>query len=252
MTSRIVFDHRGATVTHTSWRTYAALAHTLSGSLKVLGHTVAGRLTPEVVDRLVARWVAHNFRLSKATLVGEGLEHVVVGQPYVLLSNHRSLLDIPSVVGTFPNRVRFVAKQELRRVPAFGRAMEVSGIVFVDRGNRERAIAQLKAAAPLIKGGTSLWIAAEGTRSRDGSLGTFKKGGFHTALDLGVPILPTWIDGTDRVLPADTFGSVTGQRVTVRYGAPISTEGCERSDLPELMAGTRETMRALAGAAVRQ
>jgi 1-acyl-sn-glycerol-3-phosphate acyltransferase len=195
---------------------------------------------------VVDRWVRHNFRLSRATLVGEGLEHIEPGQPYVLLSNHRSLLDIPAVCGTFPGRVRFVAKMELRSVPAFGTAMETAGIVFVDRKNRERAIAQLRAARPLIEGGTSLWIAAEGTRSRDGELGPFKKGGFHTALDLQVPILPTWITGTDDVLPPDTFHSVTGQRVTVAYGPPVPTAGCIRDDLPALMAETRQRMLQLA------
>jgi 1-acyl-sn-glycerol-3-phosphate acyltransferase len=221
----IVSDHRGADVEATTWRTLAVFGHTLSSSARIAGRALVGRLTPERVDRRVARWCDHVFGISKTTLAVEGQEHVVPGTSYVLLGNHQSLLDIPAVCATFPGRVRFVAKQELRRVPVFGRAMAEAGIVFVDRSDRTRAIAQLQAARDLVAAGTSVWIAAEGTRSRDGTLGPFKKGGFHVARSLGAPILPTWVEGTLAVIPPGSLRSVTGQTVTVRYGAPIATRG---------------------------
>lgn len=243
--TRILVDHRGAPVRRTTWRTYLVLAHTLSGSAKVM---VRARDQGEV-DRIVERWCHHCFRLAQATLIGGGMEHVQPGRPYVLLSNHASLLDIPSVVLAFPGRLRFVAKQELRSVPVFGAAMEQAGIVFVDRKHRERAIEQLRAVHDRVHEGTSVWIAAEGSRSRDGRLGPFKKGGFHVAIQLGVPILPTWVEGTLDVLPPDQWASVTGQTVTVRFGPPIPTEGLGPADLDGLMERTRGAMLALAQAA---
>ena len=244
--ARVVFDHRGAPVERTSWRTFAVLAHTLSGSARIVGRGGAGRLRPEHVDRVLRRWCAHTFRLSRTTLVGHGLGNVAPGQPYVVLSNHQSLLDIPALSAAFPGRLRFVAKQELRGVPVFGRAIELAGGVFVDRGDRARAIEQLAAARERLAEGVSVWVAAEGTRARDGRLGPFKKGGFHVALALGVPILPAWVQGTLAVIPPDQWASVTGGRVDVRFGAPIPTAGLGRDELGALMARTRAAIEALA------
>lgn len=242
MTTRVVVDHRGSPVEATTWRTLAVFGHTFSASARVAGRAALGRLTPAHVDRRVARWCDHVFGLSRATLVVEGEERVPVGVSCVLLGNHQSLLDIPAICASFPGRVRFVAKQELRRIPVFGRAMEDAGIVFVDRADRAKAIAQLDAARALVAGGTSVWIAAEGTRSRDGALGPFKKGGFHVARALGAPILPTYVEGTLAVIPPGSLRSVTGQTVTVRYGAPIPTVG---RGVPELQAELRAALEAL-------
>ncbi len=226
----------------TRWRTLAVFAHTLSCSARI----VAG----QGVDPVLERWCGHVFGVSRTSLSAEGLDRFEHGKPYVLLSTHSSLLDIPSVCATFPGSVRFVAKAELRRVPIFGRAMAKAGILFVDRKNRAQAIEALSRADALVENGLSLWIAAEGGRSRDGTLGPFKKGPFHVALDLGVPLLPTWIDGTHTVIAAGSLRSLTGQHVHVSYGAPIETAGLGVDDLPDLMARSRVALDAL-GAAQR-
>ena len=244
--SDILVDHRGAPVERTTWRTYAVLAHTLSGSTRIVLRAGLGRLSQESVDRTVRRWCGHTFRLSKTTVTVSGRSHIAPGQVYVLLSNHQSLLDIPAVLEAFPGRLRFVAKEELRHVPVFGRAMEEAGVLFVDRKDRGKAIDALKGARRLAEQGISLWIAAEGTRSDDGALGPLKKGGIHTALDLGVPILPTWISGTLEVIPPRQWASVTGQTVSVRFGAPIPVEGLGRERLEELLQRVRTALTSLA------
>jgi 1-acyl-sn-glycerol-3-phosphate acyltransferase len=236
MSAEVRIDHQGSPVETTTWRTLLVFAHTFSASTRVAGRAAVGRLRPVNVDRVLDRWCDHVFGISKTTLRVEGAEHAR-GGPYVLLSNHQSLLDVPSVVASFPGRVSFVAKQELRRVPMFGRAMEAAGIVFVDRGDRAKAITQLTAARERLAEGTSVWIAAEGTRSKDGALGPFKKGGFHVAVGLEVPILPTWVEGTLGVIPPGSLRSVTGQTVTVRFGPPIpTTRRSVESLLPEVRA----------------
>ena len=239
----VLVDHRGAAVEATTWRTLAVFGHTFTASSRVVARGWVGRSSPASVDRTVGRWCAQVFGLSKTTLQVEGLGHVGRG-PYVLLSNHESLLDIPAVVTAFPHRLRFVAKQELRSVPMFGRAMARAGIVFVDRTDRAKAIGQLDSARALLRDGVSVWVAVEGTRSRDGTLGPFKKGGFHVARGLGVPILPTFVQGTSRVIPPGQLRSVTGQTVTVRFGPPIPTEGAA---LEALMADVRAALGRLAG-----
>lgn len=238
-------DHRGAPVERTTWRTMAVLAHTLSGSARVVARSAVRRLEPEHVDRIVERWCRHTFRLARATVTATGIERVDPGQPYVLLSNHDSLIDIPAMLVTFPGRLRFVAKQELGRVPVFGSAMRRAGVVLVDRGDRAKAIAQLDAVKERLGEGTSVWIAAWGSRNREGEPGPLKRGGFHVAMQLGVPILPTWITGSRSVIPPDQWASVTGQTVRVAYGEPIPTEGLDRADLDSLIAETRTALLAL-------
>lgn len=236
-------DHRGADVETTTWRTLRVFAHTFTGSSRVVVRSTIGRLRPAHVDRVVQRWCDHVFGVSRTTLIVEGAAHAA-GGPFVLLSNHQSLLDIPAVATAFPGRLTFVAKQELRAVPMFGRAMEAAGVVFVDRKDRARAIEQLGRARERLRDGTSVWIAAEGTRSRDGSLGPFKKGGFHVALGLGVPVLPTWVEGTLRVIPPGSLRSVTGQTVTVRFGPPLPTAG---ETVESLIPKVRAALLALGG-----
>lgn len=245
----ILVDHRGAPVRRSSWRTYVVLAQTLRRSASVVGRSVVRRLTPERADRLMQAWCDDIFDVAKVTLRVRGAERLERTRAYVLLSNHVSLLDTPCVIRSFPGVVRFLSKEELRSVPVFGAALERVGIVFVDRKNLTKAIGQLEGVKSAVQCGTSMWIAAEGTRSRDGRLHPFKKGGFHVAVAVGAPIVPVWIQGTLDVIPPDQWGSVTGQTVTVSYGEPIPTAGKTPADLPALMAETRASMLALAKAA---
>lgn len=239
-------DHRGARVRRSSWRTYLVLAQTLRRSVDVVGRSLVGRLTPEVAERLLQIWCDEIFNVAKVTLHVRGAERLEKTRAYVLLSNHVSLLDVPSIIRSFPGVVRFLSKEELRDVPIFGEALERMGIVFVDRKNLSKAISQLEGVKEALRCGTSMWIAAEGTRSRDGRLHAFKKGGFHVALGVSAPIVPVWIQGTLDVIPPDQWRSVTGQTVTVSYGEPISTVGKTVDDLPSLMEETRAAMLALA------
>ena len=225
------FDFRDAAEEKTLWRTMLVFAHTASCSARVLGRgvlskpSIAGKRLMDfdsgALNRVIDRWVSHVFDVSKTTLEAGGTESVVLGQSYILVSNHRSLLDIPAISATFPGSVRFVAKHELRKIPLFGRAMSKAGNVFVDRKNRAKAIEQLKAAKSLKEGGHSLWVAAEGGRNTTNKLLPLKKGPLHLAVDLQLCLLPVWIDGTDSVIAPTGLGSTTAQTVRVLYGEPI-------------------------------
>jgi 1-acyl-sn-glycerol-3-phosphate acyltransferase len=246
---KIFVDHRGTEPEHGSFSTYLVLAHTLSASARIAARSMAGQLTPERTDALIDRWCDHIFRISKLTLKARGITAAYAGAPAVLLSNHVSLLDTPCVLRTWPGRVRMISKIELSRVPIFGRALKDAGNVFVDRENLQKAIEQLEDAKRVVESGTSLWVAAEGRRSRDGRLHTFKKGPFHVAVDVQRPIVPTFIQGTLDAIPSDQWGSVTGQTVIVSYGEPIPTEGATKEDIPALQEKTRASMLSMARAA---
>jgi 1-acyl-sn-glycerol-3-phosphate acyltransferase len=143
-------------------------------------------------------------------------------RPCVYVANHQSQLDIPALVLAMPADFRIVAKRELLRIPIFGWALWLAGFVFIDRGDRERAIQSLERAARKVRRGTSLVVFAEGTRSPDGRLLPFKKGGFILALQAGVPIVPVSIRGGHAILPKGSLGLRPGT-IDIAFGAPIDT-----------------------------
>ena len=145
------------------------------------------------------------------------------GSTYVVMSNHQSHYDVPVLYYVLGGRMLMVAKTELFAIPLFGRAIRDAGMIEVDRGNRQRAIASLATAKKQLEAGTHIWIAPEGTRSESGELLPFKKGGFVLALDMEAPILPITIKGTRDVLPAHGMFSRRGVEVHVTIHAPIDT-----------------------------
>jgi 1-acyl-sn-glycerol-3-phosphate acyltransferase len=131
----------------------------------------------------------------------EGREHARPGQSYVILTNHQGDCDILALYGFLHRQFRWVIKQELRKVPFLGWGCAAIGHIFVDRSNSQAAIASLEAAKPRLAGGVSVLFFPEGTRSPDGRLGPFKKGGFVMARQLGFPILPVSLSGSWPILP---------------------------------------------------
>jgi 1-acyl-sn-glycerol-3-phosphate acyltransferase len=140
--------------------------------------------------------------------------------PLIFASNHESALDIWVLVERLPRNVRFIAKQELFEIPIFGWYMRLGGHVAVDRRNQARAMASLQAAARLVRGGTSLIVFPEGTRSRDGTVQPFKKGPFALAVEAGVPVVPVAISGSGAVTPSGLVAVWPGT-IRVAVGEPL-------------------------------
>ncbi len=124
-----------------------------------------------------------------------------------------------------------------------GLACDKLGHIYVDRSNREAALKSIQAAKSRMADGTSVLFFPEGTRSRDGRLRDFKKGAFHFALDLQLPLLPITINGTRAILPSDTLDLFPG-RATMKIHAPIGTEGYTRRNINELAARVRQSITA--------
>lgn len=197
-----------------------------------------GHLDRETVDER-ARWFARRvLELLEIDLVAHGAERVPPGRAYVYMSNHQSHLDIPVLYATLPSpTIRMLAKKELFRIPLWGRGLRAAEFVEVDRGNHARAVQSIEQAKQLIEDGVSIWIAPEGTRSRDGRIGALKKGGFHLALETQTPIVPVAIRGTIDILRRGTKAMRTGQRVEVTIGAPIEVAGRDLSSLADDVRG---------------
>ena len=181
-----------------------------------------GSLDRGAVDER-ARWFGHRvIELLDVHLSVHGTEHVSPDGAYVYMSNHQSHLDIPILYATLPSpTIRMLAKKELFQIPLWGRGLRAAEFVEVDRANHTRAVQSIEHAAKLIRGGVSIWMAPEGTRSRDGRIGKLKKGGFHLAKETATPIVPVAIRGTIDILPRGTRVMQTGKTVEVTIGAPI-------------------------------
>jgi 1-acyl-sn-glycerol-3-phosphate acyltransferase len=145
--------------------------------------------------------------------------------PLIFASNHESALDILALLATLPRPIRFVAKEELFRIPVFGWYLSIGGHVPVDRKNRSRALASLRRAGEIVRAGTSLIVFPEGTRSTDGRVHAFKKGPFVVAMEAGVPVVPVAISGAGRVTPKKQIAVVPGE-IRIALGDPVDPRSC--------------------------
>ncbi len=164
-----------------------------------------------------------------------GLENIDRMYPQIVACNHQSMYDVWAVAAHLPVRYHFVAKKELRKIPIFGRAAGAGGHVFIDRGNRSAAVESLKVAGRRIVEETSTAVVfPEGTRSLTGDLKPFKKGPFVMAIEAGVPIVPTVIDGTFHILPKRGF-RLRPQPITMRFGTPVDAGKFTHADRDALI-----------------
>jgi 1-acyl-sn-glycerol-3-phosphate acyltransferase len=200
---------------------FHAVWQTLAISVPTIGQGLLGSLTPEATDRRLAQWSRAIVGRADIDLHVEGAEHAARGESFVVMSNHQSLYDVPVIYQSLARRIRMVAKKELFRVPIWGKAMHRAGFISLDRQSRKRSRSTLLASAGILQAGTSIWIAPEGTRSKDGRLGPFRKGGFHLALASGCRILPVSIVGTRAVLPAKSAHVNDGCSVRVVIHRPV-------------------------------
>jgi 1-acyl-sn-glycerol-3-phosphate acyltransferase len=164
------------------------------------------------------------------------------GKSVVVAANHESFCDILVLLATLPMQVRFLAKRSVFRVPVLGWSIAAAGFVPVDRGDRSRGAATVEAALRRLKGGRSLVIFPEETRTRDGELLPFKRGAAHLALKSGLPILPAGIAGTFGILPRNSWEIRPGP-VVVSIGNSIEVAG---RDLRERNAVTEELRNEIA------
>lgn len=224
--------------------TIRTVLRTLDISARFLAAAAVGRGSLELADTLLRGWSTDIFRYGSATLTVTGRESLIAGRPYVVMSNHGSMTDIPALIATFPGSLRMVTKEELMRVPIWGRAMRESGFIPIDRKDKRRAIEQLEVAKERLKSGVAVWISPEGTRSRDGRLGPFKKGGFHLARQLQAEIVPAYVEGTAEAFPAGGVVANYDVPVAVHYGAPLPIDPSQ--DIEAQMRAVRSAILALA------
>jgi 1-acyl-sn-glycerol-3-phosphate acyltransferase len=188
------------------------------------------------IDWIGPIWARGIVRSCGIRVEAEGFDKLREGESYIVVSNHLSNFDIWCTLATLPKTVRFVAKKELTRIPIFGWALSLSDHIVIDRGNTESAVETINEAQAKCPKGIAILFYGEGTRSKDGKIGPFKKGGATLALQTGIPILPMSVSGTRKFLPKRCWIIRPEGHVKLVIGDPIPTVGLgvdQRDDLTQ-------------------
>jgi 1-acyl-sn-glycerol-3-phosphate acyltransferase len=189
-------------------------------------------------------WTWLILRVCGISLRVRGLENIDAGQPYIFMANHQSNIDIPVLIQSLARfQLRWIAKKELLRVPLFGWAMWATKHITVDRADPLDAVKSLERAGERIAAGISVVVFPEGTRSRDGRLLPFKKGGFLVAAKTGAKIVPVTIVGSAALLPAGGWRLRAGT-IDVFVDRPIATDGYRVAKLKGLSDQVRQVIAA--------
>lgn len=186
-------------------------------------------------------WCRLIARTAGARVHVHGAEKIMPGNSYVFLSSHQSYMDIPAMLGYLPAQLRIAAKKSLFRIPFMGWHLTRAGHIPIDRSSTINAVASMQRAADYLHDGICAFVFPEGTRSRDGVLQGFKKGGFKLAIQAGVPIIPVTIIGSRQVLPPDSIIFRPGP-MHMYIDAPIPTIGLSEADLEPLMQSVWNSM----------
>jgi 1-acyl-sn-glycerol-3-phosphate acyltransferase len=173
-------------------------------------------------------WARFGLALNHTPVELRGTEHLPDG-PFILMSNHQSSFDILALLATVPRRIYWIAKQELFDIPVFGPSMQRGGYIALDRSDGRKALKSMGNAAAIIRQGSSVVMFPEGTRTRDGQLLPFKRGGFMLAVRAGVPVIPATINGSGRVNPSGLIRLYSG-RITLTLHPQINIpDGMKKS-----------------------
>ena len=174
-----------------------------------------------------------------------GLENLDPNSHYVFAANHESAMDIPLTFASLPFHIVSISKIELKRIPIFGWAMMAGGHFFVDRRNHKKAMKSLeKAKKSMTKNPRSIILYPEGTRSMNGEIMPFKKGGLIWALQMGVPVVPVALCGTRDTLKKKSL-VLKNHPLIVEVGAPIETASLTFEDRQQYVTNVQEAVVAL-------
>ncbi len=164
-------------------------------------------------------WAWLMLALNRVNVTVSGSELLPEGS-VIFMSNHQSNFDILALLAAMPRRFYWIAKKELFEIPLFGHSMRRGGYIPLDRSDGRKALQSLDEAAATIRQGKSVVLFPEGTRTTDGKLLPFKRGGFVLARKADVPVIPVTINGSGRINPANQFRLYSGD-ISITIHPPV-------------------------------
>lgn len=170
----------------------------------------------------------------------EGLENIDPDKQYIVMMNHVNIFDAFLLYSSFPGLARGVEEESHFQWPFYGWVMKRVGMIPISRKSGREAMESLKRAGKMIKENQdfSIAILPEGTRTKTGRLGNFKRGGFLLAVESGIDIMPVIQTGSFNIKSKGNWLIKPG-RVQVVFEEPVSSKGFSRENLSELISLTR-------------
>lgn len=202
---------------------------------------MGGLINPysDFTNRMIRNWAKTIIRISGISLSVEGQQNTDISKSYIYMANHQGNFDILVSALTIPGTARFVAKKELFKFPVFAQAMKLVGMIPIDRAQSTSARNTLHETVRKLKPGVSVIVFPEGTRSRDGAIQPFKKGGFIMALEGKIPIVPVSISGSFHAMEKTSFRLRKG-RIKVHFSDPVNTDNYSYDTRNKLIADVRK------------
>ncbi len=222
------------------WLVFWAAIATLVLAVPVITAGLLSR-TGNLAFSLTKIWAYTMLAVSFVRTEIKNREKIQPGTSYIIISNHQSLYDILALVTTLGIQYRWFIKKEVLKVPLFGYGLYASRNIFIDRSHRNEAIASINRGFDRLPAGVSVMVFAEGTRSGDGQIHEFKKGGFIPAVERKIPILPVTVNGSRRILPQKSPAIKPG-KIQVVISDPIDTGAYTHDNVQELMDRTRRAV----------
>lgn len=220
-------------------RTGMALGGVVPAILTGVFKGVSNMSWDEGVESMMAGLGDFGTSAAGIRLAIKGEEHLWSQRPAVFILNHQSNADFLIALKLIRKGARGVAKHELQKMPIIGQMLGAAGTIFLDRGNKEKSIEALKPAVESLKTGTSVVIFPEGTRSYDYTLGKFKKGAFHLAMEAEVPLIPIILKNAHDAMPRGT-NVFKPTMVEVVVLPPILTHDWNHDNMNDKIAQVRQ------------
>ena len=186
--------------------------------------------------------------LYGAKLQVSGTENINASDHFVYVSNHASYTDIPILFAAIPQDLRLILRHTLTRVPIWGWALYLSPMIIINRSNAAKAKKTLAQAAENIRGGSSVLLFPEGTRTHDGVMQSFKRGAFHLAYQSGAKVIPVAINGSFEFMRRTAILPSTNKKIIVSIGTPLeinTTIVGDREREMDLMRRAESSVRAM-------
>ena len=210
--------------------TILACIFSLLGTL-LFGHRWGGYWVPMVWSRMVC-WIS----FVRVKVVGKKLLNKK--QSYVFVANHQGAFDIWAIYGFLGHKFKWLMKKSLEKVPFVGFTCKMVGHVFVDDSSIAGIKQTIEDSQKMLKGGMSLTIFPEGSRTHDGHMIPFKRGAFMLAAEFKLPVVPITIDGAFSVMPRHSYYIHPGT-IKVTIHEPIFPDPEKRFNTKKLMAQVR-------------
>lgn len=220
-------------------RTTAGFAGLLGGAFYGVAAKSPTKDRQQMADALLEHAAGNTLRIAGVHLRVTGAKNAHAPRPAVFLFNHQSQFDIIIVPEVLGGGVTGIGKKELTRNPIFGPLMRFVGVTFIDRSSTDKAKAALAPVVDTLRGGLSIAVAPEGTRSYTPDVAPFKKGAFHIAIQAGVPIIPIVIRNAGEICWRNSMVARPGT-VDVAILDPIDVSAWDPNDMDDKVAGVRQ------------